>query len=323
LIVGAFVWGGTFPALAQQPNKTIIGFLHSASADPESAYWPALAAFRRCLAKDGYVEGQNLEIEFRWAEDRFDRLPALAADLVKRKVALMFAGGGDVAALAAKKATTEIPIVFAIGADPVKQGLVTSLNRPGGNLTGSTFLSVELRPKTLELIRELVPTAKVIGVLANPNRPKFQPLLNEVLSPAHALGLEVRVLRAGNEHEIDSAMASLATSKVDALMVLSDPVFFNRREQLARLERKYQVPTIHSTKGNVTAGSLVSYGASIEEAYCQAAVYAGRILRGEKPSDLPVQQPTKLELVINLKTAKALGLNVPPSVLARADEVIE
>jgi putative ABC transport system substrate-binding protein len=315
--------GALSPALAQQPNKTVIGFQHSASPATDSAYWPALAAFRRCLAQDGYVEGRNLEIEFRWADDRFDRLPAFAADLVKRKVALIFAGGGDVAALAAKKVTTEIPIAFAIGADPVKQGLVTSLNRPGGNLTGSTFLSVELRPKTLELIRELVPTAKVIGVLANPNRPNFQPLLDEVLGPARALGLEVHVLRAGDEREIDSAMASLGASKVDALMVLSDPVFFNRQDQMARLEMKYKIPTIHSTKGNVTAGSLVSYGASIEEAYCQAAVYSGRILRGEKASNLPVQQPTKLQLVINLKAAQALGLSVPPGVLARADEVIE
>ncbi len=323
LIAVAVMCGGMTSAFAQQPNAKVIGFLHSASPDPQSAYWSAQAAFQRCLGQDGYVTGQNLKIDFRWAEDRFDRLPAFAADLVKRKVALIFAGGGDVAALAAKKATSEIPIVFAIGADPVKQGLVASLARPGGNLTGSTFLSVELRPKTLELIRELVPTARVIGVLANPNRPNFQPLLNEVLSPAHALGLDVHVLRAGNEREIDTAMASLGTTKVDALMVLSDPVFFNRREQIARLEMQYKVPTIHSSKGSVTAGSLASYGASVEEAYCRAASYVARILKGEKPNDLPVQQPTKLELVINLKAARTLGLSVPPSLLARADEVIE
>jgi len=310
-------------ARAQQAAKSVIGFLHSASPDPHSAYWSAATAFRRCLGESGFVEGQNLAIEFRWAEDRFERLPILASDLVKSNVSLIFAGGGDVAALAAKSATTKIPIVFAIGDDPVKQGIVSSLSRPGGNITGVTFLVVELRPKTLELIRELVPNAATIAVLVNPNRPNFQSLLGEVLEPAGRLGLQVHVLKAGNEGEIDAAFSTFRNSRVDALLVLSDPVFFNRRDQIARLEIQYKVPAVHATRGFVAAGGLMSYGASVDDAYCQAANYCGRILKGEAPNNLPVMQPTKFELVINLKTAKAIGLEVPPMLLARADEVIE
>jgi ABC-type uncharacterized transport system substrate-binding protein len=290
----------------------VIGFLHSASPDPHSAYWSAAAAFRRCLGESGFVEGQNLAIEFRWSEDRFDRLPILASDLVKSNVSLIFAGGGDVAALAAKSATTKIPIVFAIGDDPVKQGIVSSLSRPGGNITGVTFLVVELRPK-----------AATIAVLVNPNRPNFQSLLGEVLEPAGRLGLQVHVLKAGNEGEIDAAFSTFRNSRVDALLVLSDPVFFNRRDQIARLEIQYKLPAVHATRGFVAAGGLISYGASVDDAYCQAANYCGRILKGEAPNNLPVMQPTKFELVINLKTAKAIGLEVPPMLLARADEVIE
>jgi putative ABC transport system substrate-binding protein len=320
LLGGTAAW--PLMARAQQAAKSVIGFLHSASPDPHSAYWSAAAAFRRCLGESGFVEGQNLAIEFRWAEDRFERLPILASDLVKSNVSLIFAGGGDVAALAAKSATTKIPIVFAIGDDPVKQGIV-SLSRPEGNITGVTFLVVELRAKTLELLRELVPNAATIAVLVNPNRPNFQSLLGEVLEPARRLGLQVHVLKAGNEGEIDTAFSTFRNSRVDALLVLSDPVFFNRRDQLARLEIQYKIPAVHATRGFVAAGGLISYGASVDDAYCQAANYCGRILKGEAPNNLPVMQPTKFDLVINLKTAKVIGFEVPPTLLARADEVIE
>jgi putative ABC transport system substrate-binding protein len=282
-----------------------------------------MGAFRRCLGESGFIDGKNVTIDFRWAEDRFERLPVLASDLVKHNVSLIFAGGGDVAALAAKKATSKIPIVFAIGADPVKQGIVTSFNRPGGNVTGVTFLRVGLRPKTLELLRELIPKATTIAVLANPDRPNFQALLSEVVKPAQSFGLNVHVLKANSKHEIDSAFSGLHQTRIDALMVLSDPVFFNRADQIARLEMEYKIPAIHSSREAVVAGSLMSYGASIEDAYCQAGSYAGRILKGDKPGDLPIMQAAKFELAINLKTAKALGITIPPSVLARADEVIE
>jgi ABC-type uncharacterized transport system substrate-binding protein len=308
---------------AQQLLQPVIGFLHSASPNPRSSYWVATSAFRQCLGESGFIDGQNATIDFRWAEDRYERLPTLASDLVRRNVSLIFAGGGDVAALAAKNATSEIPIVFAIGADPVKQGIVTSFNRPGANITGVTFLSVDLRPKTLELARELLPRATTIAVLANPDRPNSQALLSEVMQSARSLGLKIQVLKASNEHEIDSAFAMLHQTRVDALVVLSDPVFFNRADQIARLEIQNKIPSIHSARGNVVAGSLMSYGASIKDAYCRAGSYAAVVLKGEKPGDLPIVQADKFELVINLKTAKEIELPIPPSLLNRADEVIE
>jgi putative ABC transport system substrate-binding protein len=310
-------------ARAQQSAMAVIGFLHSGSPDPLSSYWPAVAAFREGLGESGFVEGRNLAIDFRWAEDQFDRLPALASDLVRRKVALIFVGGGDVAALAAKAATATTAIVFAIGADPVRQRLVASLSRPGGNVTGVTFLSVELRPKALELIRELLPKAATITILGNPNRPDFEALVTEVLEPARVMGLRVDVLKAGDAHEIAAAFAVFDRARPDALLVLSDPVYLNRRDQLARLEKSYRLPTIHSSREHVVAGGLASYGASIADAYRQAGIYCGRILKGEKPGDLPILQPTKFELVVNLGTARALGLDIAPALLARADEVIE
>jgi putative ABC transport system substrate-binding protein len=282
-----------------------------------------LAAFQQGLSETGFVAGRNVAIEFRWAEDRFDRLPTLASELVQRNVSVIFAGGGDITALAAKAATSIIPIVFAIGADPVKQGIVASLNRPGGNITGATFLVVELRPKLLELIREILPKASTIAVLGNPNRPNFEPLLDEVLGHARAMGLQVQVLKAGSGGEIDAAFSTAKQARVDALLILSDPVYYNRRDQLARLEATHNIPTFNSSREQVVAGSLISYDTSMEDAYRQAGVYAGRIIKGEKASDLPVVQPTKFRLVINLITAKALGVNIPPTVLARADEVIE
>jgi putative ABC transport system substrate-binding protein len=321
-------FGGTvlvwpLAARAQQPTLPVIGVLHSASTDPRSAYWSAMAAFRRGVGDSGFLEGQNVSYEFRWAEDQFARLPTLAADLVRRNVSLIFAGGGDVAVLAAKNATATIPIVFAIGADPVAQGIVASLGRPGANITGVTFLFVELRPKMLDLIRDLLPKVSTIAILGNPNRPNYQALLDQMQASAQTRGLQVRILTAGSGPEIDSAFNILTREPVDALLVLSDPVYLSQCDQLARLELQYRVPTVNASREFVVAGSLASYGANIEDSYYQAGIYAGRILKGDKPSELPVQQPTKFELVLNLKTAKALGLSVPQSILARADEVIE
>jgi putative ABC transport system substrate-binding protein len=321
LLGGAAAW--PLAASAQRQAVPVIGFLHSASADSRSSYWPATEAFRQGLGEAGFSAGKDLVIEYRWAEDRFDRLPALAADLVKRNVALIFAGGGDVVALAAKSVTNTIPIVFAIGADPVRQGIVTSLGRPGGNVTGATFLSVELRPKTVELVQELVPHAKTIAVLANPNRPGFEQLVAEVLEPALSKQMRAHVIKAGSEQELETAFSTFDRTPADVLLILSDPVYLNRSDQIAQLTKTYRLPTIHSSRELVVAGGLASYGASIKDAYHQAGIYCGRILKGEQPADLPVLQPTKFELVINLKTAKALGIEIPATLLARADEVIE
>jgi putative ABC transport system substrate-binding protein len=312
---------GTWPLVvrAQKRSKPTIGFLHSASPEPWAIM---LNEFRRGLGDSGFNEGDTVEIIYRWAEDRFDRLPTFANDLVQQGVSLIAVGGGDIAALAAKSATTTIPIVFAIGADPVQQGIVASLNHPGGNITGTTFSAVEIRPKLVELLRELIPQAKKIVVLGNPNRPGFERLLNDVVTPAEAAGLDVRVLRAGNEREIDNAFSTL-NHNVDGILVLSDPVYANRRDQLSSLLMQHKIPSIFSARENVGAGGLISYGASMEDAYRQAGIYAGRILKGENPGNLPVMRPVKFELVINLKTAKAIGLTVPPALLARADEVIE
>ena len=321
LLVGAAAW--PLVARAQQPAMPVVGVLHSASPDPRSVYWSAMAAFRRGVSDSGFLEGKNLSFEYRWAQDQFAQLPLLAAELARESVSLIFAGGGDVAALAAKRATSSIPIVFAIGADPVEQGIVPSLSRPGANVTGVTFLSVELRPKMLDLIRDLLPTASTIAILGNPNRPKYQALLDQMLASAQARGLKVRILAAGSSPEIDSVFSMFSREPVDALLVLSDPVYGNHRDQLARLELQYKIPTVNAEREAVVAGSLASYGASIEDSYHQAGIYTGRILKGEKPADLPVLQPTKFELVINLKTAKALGLTVSQSLRATADEVIE
>jgi putative ABC transport system substrate-binding protein len=269
---------GTWPLVvrAQKRSKPTIGFLHSASPEPWAIM---LNEFRRGLGDSGFNEGDTVEIIYRWAEDRFDRLPTFANDLVQQGVSLIAVGGGDIAALAAKSATTTIPIVFAIGADPVQQGIVASLNHPGGNITGTTFSAVEIRPKLVELLRELIPQAKKIVVLGNPNRPGFERLLNDVVTPAEAAGLDVRVLRAGNEREIDNAFSTL-NHNVDGILVLSDPVYANRRDQLSSLLMQHKIPSIFSARENVGAGGLISYGASMEDAYRQAGIYAGRILKG-------------------------------------------
>jgi len=300
---------------AQQKAMPVIGFLGSASPSH------ILAAFHQGLGETGYVEGQNLAFEYRWAEGRYDRLPALAADLVVRNVDLI-AADGIPAALAAKTATSTIPIVFAVG-DPVDLGLVASLARPGGNLTGVSTMAPELSPKRLELLSELVPQVGVIALLVNPNNSNTERTTRDMQEAARAKGVQLHILTAGTESEIDAAFATLVQLHAGALVVGGDPFFANRREQLATLAATRGVPAIYQSREFAEAGGLISYGLNFTAAFRQVGIYGGRILKGVKPDDLPVQQPTTFELVVNLKTAKALGLTVPPSILARADEVIE
>jgi putative ABC transport system substrate-binding protein len=304
---------------AQQTAMPVIGYLHFGSPGP---FAPFVAAFLQGLSETGFVEGQNVAIEYRWAEGRYDRLPSLAADLVGRKVDLILAADG-LSVPAARNATSAIPIVFNSGYDPVAAGLVASLARPGGNLTGFSLMLAELTPKRLELISELVPRASVIALLVNPGNPGAERAIGDVQEATRAKGVQLAVLKAGTEGEIDAAFASLAQLQAGALIVSNDPAFFARRDQLAALAERYAVPAIYPAREFAVAGGLISYGASLTAIYRQEGVYAGRILNGAKPADLPVQQPTIFELVIDLKTAKALGLTIPPSILGRADEVIE
>ncbi len=301
----------------------VIGFLIAGSpGSPGQPSAPFMDAFRQGLSEAGYVEGQNVAIEYRSAEGRFDRLPALAADLVGRKVDVIVAPGGTPTALAAKNATSTIPIVFRTG-EPVADGLVASLARPGGNLTGFGMLLGELTPKLLELLSELVPQAKVIALLVNLTNPVVERIIRDVQEAARAKGVQLPILKAGTESEIDAAFASLVQLQAGALLVAADPFVFNRREQLVALASHHAVPAIYPWREAVAAGGLISYGPSLTSVFRQLGTYAGKILNGAKPADLPVQQPTAFELVVNLKTAEALGLTVPPSILARADEVIE
>jgi putative ABC transport system substrate-binding protein len=308
-----------FAANAEQPAMPVIGLLHSGSPKPNEIL---VAAFRDGLKEAGYLEGNNVAIEYRWAEGQYDRLPGLADDLVRRKVAVIF-GAGPPAAHAAAAATKTIPVVFVSGDDPVKSGLVTSLNRPGANVTGAAMFTGQLAAKQLGLLRELAPKAAVVAMLVNPNNPLTKAVIVDFEVAAAVTGHHIHIVTASDEGEIDKAFATLKELRADALIVGADPYFFARREQLVALEARYTVPAIFEFREFAMAGGLMSYGASIRDGYRQAGVYAGRILAGASPTNLPVLQPTKFELVINLKTAKALGVVPSPGLLAIADEVIE
>ena len=315
---GAAVW--PLAARAQQPAMPVIGFLRSTSANGSA---DLVAALRRGLTEAGYTEGQNLAIEFRWAENQGERLPGLVADLIRRQCAVIIAAG-DAEAHAAKAATESIPIVFVTGADPIKVGLVPSLNRPGGNLTGISFYnSADLLSKQLQFLREMVPQGAVIGLLVNPNAAPGESQQRDVQVAAHALGQQIVIVNASSERDFDMAFATLAQQRAGALLIAGNALFTGQRDRLVALTARYALPTVCPSRAFVAAGCMMSYSGSLTDAYRQVGVYAGRILKGEKPADLPVTLPTKFELVINLKTVKALGLTVPDKLLVAADEAIE
>jgi len=316
LLGGAAAW----PAGARAQQMPVVGFLSSRSPS-ESTY--VVAAFRQGLREVGYVEGQNLIIAFRWAEGRYDQLPALAADLVGLRVAVLFAAGGSPSALAAKSATSAIPVVFSAVANPVGLGLVASLSRPGGNVTGMSVFTYELWSKRLEVMRELLPSAAVIAALVNPSVTTAEPDAGELRVAAKAVGLELHVIEANSDRSLSVAFMKLVELRAGACLVQADPFLDGQRDKLVEFFAQHAIPASYAWRESVLAGGLMSYGTSIVESYHQAGRYAGRILKGEKPADLPVMQPTKFDLVINLKTAKALGLTVPDKLLALADEVIE
>jgi len=307
-------------ARAQQPTMPVVGFLSTQSAYDELKN--VNVPFLRGLTETGYVEGQNVAVEYRWAENQFDRLPALAADLVRRRVAVIVASGTP-PALAAKAATTNIPIVFNTGGDPVALGLVASLNRPGGNLTGSAILTAELGPKRLQLLHQLIPNAAALGVLADPAFPSVQSMIADLQAAARTLGLQLAIVNARTDSDLEPAFTSFSQQRVGAVLVGNSPFFIRRTEQLAALAARHALPAIYPVREFALVGGLMSYGTSLSYMSHQAGIYTGRILKGEKPADLPVEQATKLELIINLKTAKALGLTIPETLLATADEVIQ
>jgi putative tryptophan/tyrosine transport system substrate-binding protein len=306
-------------ARAQQPAMQTIGFLNSAS--PEG-YAPYATAFRQGLKEAGYVDGQNVTIEYRWAEGRYERLPTHAADLVRRQVSVI-AATSTPAIPVAKAATSTIPIVFTTGADPVKLGFVASLNKPGGNVTGVNFFTAELGSKQAELLHELIPAAAHVGLLVNPNYPATEAMTRDTTAAASAIGFQIDVMQASDSREIEAAFGALVRNRADALLVGSDSFFVSRRLQIATLAARHAIPTVYPVRDFAEAGGLMSYGASQTEAYRQAGIYTGKILKGTKPADLPVMQSTRFELVINLPTARAIGLEIPPMLLARADAVIE
>jgi ABC-type uncharacterized transport system substrate-binding protein len=317
LLGSAVAW--PLAARAQQPMP-VIGFMNAASPGP---FANLVAAFRKGLEETGYVEGRNVSIEYRWAEGRYDRLPAFAAELVGRPVTVLVATGGEPAILAAKAATTSIPIVFATGADPVARGFVASFNRPGGNITGATQLTTALSAKRIGLLRELVPNADPIGVLVNPSFPASADIVKDAQEAASQLGVRLVLLNAPTESEFEPAFATFVRERTRAVMVGADPFFNSRRDQLVALAARYALPAIYEWREFAAAGGLMSYGTRLPDAYHQVGVYSGRILKGEKPADLPVVQASRFEFVLNLKTAKALGLEVPPTMPVHADEVIE
>jgi putative tryptophan/tyrosine transport system substrate-binding protein len=307
-------------ARAQQSAMPVIGFLNLQSADTMAH---VVAAFQQGLHEMGFADGRNVAIEYRWAHGHIDRLPALAAELIQRRVAVVAATGGDPTVLAVKRATSTLPIVFTIGGDPVALGLVASLNRPGGNVTGITQMTVLLDPKRLEVLHELMPSVAVVAVLRNPTNPNAETQVSSLQSAARSIGIELRFVSASTEREIDMAFAKLAGMRIGAVMVASDPFFNGRRPQIVAEATRLAVPAIFHQREFAHDGGLMSYGTSVTDMYRLNAIYTGRILKGEKPADLPVQQSTKVELVINMKTAKSLGLNFPITLLGRADEVIE
>jgi putative tryptophan/tyrosine transport system substrate-binding protein len=307
------------PCVVRGQGMPVIGVLSSASSRD---YGPMIATFKKSLGEAGFVDGQNVKIEYLWADEQYDRLPALAADLVQRQVSLILAATTP-AAIAAKPATQTIPIVFAIGGDPVRTGLVTSLSRPGGNLTGAAHINVETAPKRLELVHELLPTKKIVGLLLNPTNPVAESVAADVQFAGGSLKLELKVFHARSDEEVDRVFASLPEMKVGGLVIGTDPFFTSRAGKLGALSLRSVMPAIYQYREFVAAGGVMSYGGSITDSYRQAGLYAGRILKGEKPADLPVQLSTKVELLFNLKSAKQLGLNAPLSLLGRADEVIE
>jgi ABC-type uncharacterized transport system substrate-binding protein len=319
-LLGGMAAAWPLAARAQQPALPVIGYLGPGSA---VAGTQMLLALRQSLSEAGYIEGRNIVIDPRWAEGRYDRLPALVTDFVRRQVAVIIATGGTAPALAVKAATTTIPLVFSVTDDPVALGLVASLARPGGNATGVSFLLAELGAKQLGLLRELVATAARIGLLVNPNNTTSNAQTSNVVTAASALGVKIDVVSAADSREIETAFATLVRNRADALLIGTDPFFYSRRVQLATLASRHAIPTIYPVRENVEIGGLMSYGTSLTEVYHQVAAYTVRILKGAKPADLPVVQSTKFELVINLPTARALGLEIPPMLLARADEVIE
>jgi putative ABC transport system substrate-binding protein len=318
LLGGAAAW--PMMVRAQQPSMPVVGFLHSQTPD---TYADSLAGFHKGLKEGGYVEGQNVAVEYRWGNNQDDQLPALAADLVRHQVAAILTAGGAYTALAAKAATSTIPIVFTMGGDPVKFGLVTSLNRPGGNVTGVSRITYELGAKRLEILRAMVPQATTVGFLVDPRSVQVDGRLDDLPAAARTLGWEVIVLEARSEGDIDSVFATLIQRGAGALVVGFGPLFNRHRDKLVALAARYKIPTISQYREITAAGGLMSYGAGIEDSWRLGGVYIAQILKGAKPADLPVQQSTKFDLVINLKTAKAFGLTIPPALLAIADEVIE